>query len=104
VNVYDFRILKHPRAPQTTLRCKPGKTRRLRLLSPGAHVKNPALAAARASLLSAFDGLPLPTSLANACTATVPVAVPVGTRLRLRAQVGGSLGTQAPRLTLACTS
>jgi hypothetical protein len=45
--------------------------------------------------------MPLPTGLTNACSATVPVVVPVGGRLPIRARVSGRRGTTA-RLTLGC--
>jgi len=103
VNVSDFRILKRRNSARATLRCQPGKTRRVQIVSPGARAKDPTLAANRASAASAIAGLPLPTDLANACTATVPVTVPAGARLRLAARVSGSLGQQVPRVILGCT-
>ena len=105
VNVFDFRILKsHPRRRNFPFRCHPGRVRHVELVSPRARGADDATAAARATLLGAIAGLPLPTALADACTATVPVSVAVGDRLRLRARVFGSLGQRTARLALRCTS
>jgi hypothetical protein len=74
-------------------------------VSPSAReARHDALAATnRAALLAALGGLPpLPTSLANACTATVPVRVSAGTSLKLRARVSGRRGAVAPHVELAC--
>jgi Pro-kumamolisin, activation domain len=104
-NVFDFRLLKsHPARRSFPFRCRPGTTRRMRLVSPRARGADETDAAARAALFGAFASLPLPTSLADACTTTVPVNVPVGDRLRLRALMSGSLGARKARLTLHCTS
>jgi hypothetical protein len=102
VNVFDFRLLKpHGSSRRFPFRCNPKTTRRVRLLSPSARTTDPTLAANRQTLLGALAGLPLPTGLTNACTATVPVVVPVGGRLPIRARVSGRPPTTA-RLTLAC--
>src|SRR5262249_34029492 len=97
-NVFDFRLLKsNPAHRRFPFRCRPGTTRHVRLLAPGARTTDPVAAADRAAL-------PLPRRLSDACTATVPVHVPAGGRLPLRARVGGSRGSPTARLTLACTS
>ncbi len=104
VNVFDFRLLK-PNASKRKFpfRCRPGKTRHVRLLSPPARATDPLDTANRAALLQALAGIPLPSGLADACTATVPVQVPSGGRVTLRARVGGSRGAPTARVTLHCT-
>ncbi|HLY36522.1 MAG TPA: S53 family peptidase, partial [Candidatus Binatia bacterium] len=101
VNVFDFRLLKtNPSQRHYPLRCHPGKTRRLRLVAPGSRADDPVVAANRDSIRQAIGALPLPTGLSDACTATVPVIVPAGGVLPLRARVGGSLGSRSARLKL----
>jgi hypothetical protein len=105
INVFDFRLVKRNAAKASfPFRCKPGKTQRVRLLSPGARGADTITAANRAGLLGAIAGLPLPTTLVDACTTTVPMTVPVGGVLKLRARVSGGLGARTPRVTLRCTS
>ena len=103
LNVFDFRIVRRSGRRRGYPLCRPRRVRRVRLVSPSARDTDPDSIANRASLGAALAGLPLPTALDDACTATVPVTVPVGGRLRLRARVGGTLPTATPRLTLSCT-
>jgi hypothetical protein len=105
LNVFDFRNpLLHKSGKNKGLPlCQPGTVRRVRLVAPGARTSDPLIAANRRSLLDAVGALPLPTSLDGACTATVPVIVPTGRRLTLRASVSDRRGPVTPRVTLECT-
>jgi subtilase family serine protease len=106
LNVFDVRspFLNRKGVPV----CEPGSVRHVTLLSPGAHTRDPVVAGNRDALQAALGALPaLPTSLRAACTATVPLEVPLGTggrpgRLNLRARVDGAHGPALARLTLVC--
>ena len=47
-------------------------------------------------------GIVIPSKLENACTASVPVAVPAGGKLTLRARIRTNRGTIPSRLHLFC--
>src|SRR5262249_35728567 len=106
LNVFDVRsaFLNRKGVPV----CEPGPVRRVTLVSPGARTRATVLAGTRAAVQSALGALPpLPTALRFACTAAVPVEVPLGAngqpgRLTLRARVDGAHGQGMARLTLVC--
>jgi len=105
LNVFDFRIQVRHGKNRGLPRCRRSRVRHVRLVSPSARDarRDPVAAANRDALLAALAGLPpLPTALADACSATVPVRVPVGTTVTLRARVGGTKGTVVPRVQLSC--
>jgi kumamolisin len=107
VNAIDFRLVRSTRRG-TTLACRPTRVRAIRLRSPRS--RTPLDSANRAALDDALGALPaLPTDLANACTATVPVVVPVAGpegpgRTRLRARILHVRGATNPRVTLRCVA
>ncbi len=105
LNVFDFRgPLLHKQGHRKGLPlCQPKTVRRARLVSPRASRRDPVAAANHQTLAEAIGVLPLPTSLDTACTATVPVLVPVNGRVVLRASVADSRGPAVPRVTLFCT-
>src|SRR5437763_1399213 len=105
LNVFDSRgPLLHARGRRKGLPlCQPGTVRRARLLAPRASRRDPTAAANHQALAEAIGALPLPTALAAACTATVPVIVPVNGRVTLRALVADARGPVTPRVTLRCT-
>jgi len=87
--------------------CEPGLVRDVRLRAPEASARTPYAAENRAALLDALGALPeLPTRLRAACTATVPVIVPLegegGRGTRLVARVGRRVGSATARLKLRC--
>jgi hypothetical protein len=106
LNVFDFRILTARGIPA----CQPGSVRGVRLMSPRARPHDAVASANRAALAEAVAGLPdFPITLDGACTATVPVVVPVAThgtkgRQRLRATVRTSVGRTRVRLDLLCVA
>src|SRR5262249_47182281 len=85
-------------------RCEPGSVRHVQL----AMRRSRRDADTRAALAAALRGLPdLPTRLRDACTATVPVVVPLGTNRRpgrVAPPAGASAwrGTTMARLVLRC--
>jgi hypothetical protein len=104
LNVFDFHAsrLSQKRVP----RCEPGTVRAVQLLGGG---RSTSLAADDDAALRAAIGAlpPLPTALRAACTASVPVSVPVADvfsrgRVNLRARAGGSLGQTTARVALFC--
>ncbi len=104
VNVFDFRSSRL--SPRRLPRCEPGTVRALDLLGGGRFTS---LAVDDdAALRAAIGALPtLPTQLRGACTAPVPIAVPVagvdsGGSVSLRARARGSLGTTTARVALFC--
>src|SRR5437773_1926433 len=105
LNVFDSRgPLLHARGSRKGLPlCRPGTVRRARLLAPRASRRDPTAAANHQELAEAIGALPLPTALDAACTATVPVIVPVNGRVTLRALVADARGPVTPRVTLRCT-
>jgi len=105
LNVFDFRDpLLHAKGRSKGLPlCKPGTVRRARLAAPRASRRDPIRAANHQALAEAIGALPLPTSLDTACTATVPVIVPVNRRVTLRAALADARGPAAPRVALVCT-
>src|SRR5438093_262216 len=105
LDVFDTRNPQlHARGPQRGLPlCRPGTVRRARLLSPRTSRRDPTAAANHRALAAALGALPLPTRLDAACTATVPVVVPVNGRVALRALVADTRGPVTPRVTLRCT-
>jgi len=105
LNVFDTRNPQlHARGPQRGLPlCRPGTVRRARLLSPRTSRRDPTAAANHRALAAALGALPLPTRLDAACTATVPVVVPVNGRVALRALVADTRGPVTARVTLRCT-
>jgi hypothetical protein len=106
LNVFDPRpaLLDRQGLPA----CEPGLVRGVRLRAPEASARAPYAAENRAALLEALGALPdLPTHLRAACTATVPVIVPLeeagdarGTRLVAR--VLRRAGSATARLKLRC--
>jgi hypothetical protein len=105
LNVFDFR---RDRLDGRGLPvCEPGIVRRVRLRRP-APDDEPVTADNRRVLRAAIAGLPtLPTRLRSACTATVPVVVPLRSgrtwgRTTLGADVLGSRGRTRARLGLEC--
>ncbi len=105
LNVFDSRgPLLHARGSRKGLPlCRPGTVRRARLLAPRASRRDPTAAANHQALAEAIGALPLPTALDAACSATVPVIVPVNGRVTLRALVADARGPVTPRVTLRCT-
>ena len=105
LNVFDTRNPQlHARGRRKGLPlCQPGTVRGARLLSPRASRRDPTAAANHRALAAALRALPLPTRLDAACTATVPVVVPVNGRVALRALVADTRGPVTPRVTLRCT-
>jgi hypothetical protein len=106
LNIFDFRSRRLDRRGLPA--CEPGLVRRVRLGEPRARRRDPLGTDNRRALKAALGALPeLPTRLRNACTAGVPVVVPVrgpGSRGRtmLRARVDGSLGRTRALLALRC--
>src|SRR5262249_23557660 len=106
LNVFDVRspFLNRKGVPV----CEPGPVRRVTLLSPGARTRDAVAAGRRDAVQAALGALPTPPpALRFACTATVPVEVPLGAngqpgRLTLRARVDGAHGRGMARLTLIC--
>ncbi|HUE30743.1 MAG TPA: S53 family peptidase, partial [Verrucomicrobiae bacterium] len=105
LNVFDSRgPLLHARGPNKGLPlCRPGTVHGARLLAPRASRRDPTANANHMSLADTIGALPLPTGLDAACTATVPVIVPVNGHVTLRAQVADARGPVTPRVTLRCT-
>ncbi len=103
LNVFDFRRLNKRGLPV----CARGTIRRLRLLSARGTRNDPVVADNQRTLAAALRALPsLPSALRAACTAAVPVVVPVAARhgTTLRARVQGARGATVPRITLRCTA
>jgi subtilase family serine protease len=103
LNVFDVRKLGRDGLPV----CPTTEIRGVRLLTPGPHGRVAARARVGQDLDSALGELPpLPTMLDEACTARVPVAVPLRDgrdgRLTLRARVRAANGTARPSVTLVC--
>lgn len=104
LNVVDFRSSRL--SARNVPRCGPGVVRSVRL-RPGKRRTSPAPEDA-AALEDAIRALPpLPTRLREACTATVPIRVPVvgpdsRGRVDLRARVRGSLGATTAHVALLC--
>jgi hypothetical protein len=103
-NVFDTRVL-HPRGHNRGLPiCEPGELRRVRILGPSGG------ATTHLALSTALDVLPdLPTTLHQACTSTVPVAIPLRAngrpgKVTLRARAEERTGTTTSRVTLTCSS
>lgn len=85
------------------LRCVPRPARNVRLVVPRPGDTEPAAASNRQALTAAIGQLPAePAGLRDACTASVPVSVPVGTRMLLKARVQAGGGAVA-RVTLGCS-
>jgi len=85
------------------LRCAPKPARSVRLVVPRPGDTEPAAASNREALTAAIAQLPTePVGLRDACTAGVPVSVPVGTRTTLKARVRAGGGAVA-RVTLGCS-
>ena len=105
LNVFDSRGPQlHARGRRKGLPlCQPGTVHGARLLAPRASRRDPTAAANHQALAEAIGALPLPTRLDAACTATVPVIVPVNGRVALRALVADARGPVTPRVTLRCT-
>ncbi len=105
LNVFDSRGPQlHARGRRKGLPlCQPGTVRGAHLLAPRASRRDPTAAANHQALADAIGALPLPTGLDAACTATVPVIVPVNGHVALRALVGDARGPVTPRVTLHCT-
>ncbi len=105
LNVFDSRGPQlHARGRRKGLPlCQPGTVRGARLLAPRASRRDPTAAANHEALSEAIGALPLPTRLDAACTATVPVIVPVNGHVALRALVADARGPVTPRVTLRCT-
>jgi hypothetical protein len=104
LNVFDFRILVRRGRNQGLPRCRRSRVRHVRIVSPSPRNArhDPLAAANRDALRAALAGLPpLPTSLAGACTPTVPIRVLTGTTVKLRARVSGR-GAQTARVELSC--
>ncbi|HSV07251.1 MAG TPA: S53 family peptidase [Candidatus Binatus sp.] len=106
LNVFDVRspFLSRKGVPV----CEPGPVRRVTLVSPGARTRDTVVAGDRDAIQAALGALPtLPTALRFACTAAVPVEIPLGAsgqpgRITLRARVDGAHGRAMARLTLFC--
>jgi hypothetical protein len=103
LNVFDFRVLNRRGLPV----CSRRTIRGVSLLRPRRAAADPLAAATARALTVALGALPqLPTRLRSACTAAVPVVVPVSPRGRggttLRARVHSSRGPASPRVTLRC--
>ncbi|MCW5891793.1 MAG: S8/S53 family peptidase [bacterium] len=97
-NVFDAR----DPAPDGLSRCTTRPLRRIRLVTPRTQAAGERGAAA-AELAGALAALPLPDDRAGACTATVPVVVPVGRGgLRLVAQVRAQGARTQATLRLVC--
>ena len=105
LNVFDFRTpLLHAHGPRKGLPlCQPKTVRRVRLAAPRANGGDAMAAANHQALSDALGALPLPTARDGACTATVPVIVPAGGQVTLRALVADARGPAAARVTLFCT-
>ena len=105
LNVFDSRGPQlHARGRRKGLPlCQPGTVHGARLLAPRASRRDPTAAANHQALAEAIGALPLPTRLDAACTATVPVIVPVNGHVALRALVADARGPVTPRVTLRCT-
>jgi hypothetical protein len=104
LNVFDFRpgLLVRSGPRKGLPRCKPGKVRRVHLVSPR-RGRDPVQAADAGVLGAALRGLPaLPTALSGSCTGTVPVTVPVDGHVTLRARVDDTRRPVLPRVTLRC--
>lgn len=104
LNVFDLRAIGRDGLP----RCATTQIRGVRLLSPRRRGRVTTRTRAGQDLGSAFRALPaLPTMLDGACTARVPVVVPLREdgrdgRLTLRARVRSANGTAQPAATLVC--
>jgi hypothetical protein len=104
LNVFDVRAIGRDGLP----RCPTTEIRGVRLLSPGRSGRVSTRTRAGEDLGTAFRALPaLPTLLDGACTARVPVVVPLHEsgrpgRLTLRARVRGANGAARPAVTLVC--
>jgi hypothetical protein len=104
LNVFDVRRLGRDGLP----RCPTTEIRGVRLLSPSRAGRVGTRTRAGHDLGTAFRALPaLPTMLDAACTARVPVVVPLhdggrAGRLTLRARVRGANGAARPAVTLVC--
>src|SRR5207249_2765530 len=85
LNVFDTRGPQlHARGRRKGLPlCQPGTVHGARLLAPRASRRDPTAAANHQALAEAIGALPLPTRLDAACTATVPVIVPVNGHVAL---------------------
>lgn len=105
VNVFDYRepFLGRQNLPV----CEPTLLRRARLSrTPGAR-RDAQTAASRRALQAAVRALPLPGNLEGACTATVPVEVPIPEgrrrgRLKIAARAARDSTATTARLTLQC--
>jgi hypothetical protein len=105
LNVVDARRRDERGVP----RCETTAVRGVRLRSPSARSRLPELADARQRLLASLALLPAPPSdLRTACTATVPLAIPLRSggrprRVNLRAGVRQRDGESVHAVTLTCT-
>jgi subtilase family serine protease len=108
LNVFDFRRLVR-RGQLVVPRCSPGRVRRVHLVAPRVSRTNTQQNENRDAVATAIASLPdLPTGFVSACSATVPVVVPLpgpGSkgRLTIRTRVIGSHSTTA-KVTLRCTA
>jgi len=106
LNVFDVRspFLSRKGVPV----CEPGPVRRVTLVSPARAHATPWWRGTATAIQAALGALPtLPTALRFACTAAVPVEIPLGAsgqpgRITLRARVDGAHGRAMARLTLFC--
>jgi hypothetical protein len=103
LNVFDVRRLGRDGLPV----CPTTEIRGVRLLTPGRRGRIATRARAGQDIDSALAALPpLPTMLDEACTARVPVVVPLRDarpgRLTLRARVRAANATARPAVTLVC--
>ncbi len=105
VNVFDARpaLVDQQGLPV----CQAGRIRRVRILGPRRRSRQPQASDNRKALKRAAAALPIPGMLRGACTATVPVVIPVrqdGTSsgMRFRARVERPRGRTDARLVLRC--
>jgi len=104
LNVYDFRVLRRDRSAP---RCPRRRIRGVQLVEPKPSAADPLAADNHRTLAAALGALPaFPTRLENACTASVPLVVPLrdgrAGRTRLRARIRTSRGRVTSRITLFC--
>jgi hypothetical protein len=106
LNVLDFRAGRTGKDGFPA--CEPRAARRVRLLAPRGGPRDESRRALRAGLVAAVRGLPdLPTRLLNACTATVPVVIPLRAdgapgHVTLRARIAEPRGESRARVRLEC--